>query len=211
MMPGCVDLTGSKGSVASTGEYFRHMFFTTTEDALGGSPLGMVTWESAGLRVRRVGLGLFTHGGGRRSFTATLRECGALTARGIRCGATRTGCLTVSASAPCKSARATAKPPAPCKSARAISTYMYRTASIIMGPINECPEMKEWPRTGIQASGATLATLPLSLHPLQRNLVHGGFETCMDTWCIQCETSSVANWYIKSQPRTGTHANGEWV
>ena len=68
---------------------------------------------------------------------------------------------------------------------------LYRTASIIMGPINECPEIKEWPRTGIQASGATLATLPLPA-PLQRNLVLGGFETCIDTWCTQCKTSSVA-------------------
>ena len=64
-MPGCIDLTGSKGSEASTGEYLRHKFFTTNEDAVGGNPLGMVIWKSAGSQVRLIGLGVFKHGGGR--------------------------------------------------------------------------------------------------------------------------------------------------
>lgn len=106
-MPGCMDLTGSKGRVASTGEYLRHIFFTTTEDAVDGSPLGIVVWDSARQGVRLVGLGVFAHGGGRRSLTANFREYGALILRGIRSAATRLGgALTASASAPCMSTRA---------------------------------------------------------------------------------------------------------
>ena len=105
-MPGCIDLTGSKGSIASTGEYLHHMFFTTIEGAVDGSPLGMVIWGSAVQHVRLVGLGVFKHGG-RRFFTANFREYGALTVRGTRFGEARSGdCLMPSAAAPGKRVRA---------------------------------------------------------------------------------------------------------